>query len=74
MYIFPERLQLFLDNRGWTKERFAEELDVDVKKVESMLRGEYIDVHTARKFINFFRIVVSLAMIDFEKTKVDKFI
>lgn len=74
MFIYPERLQLFLDNRGWSAERFAEEIDVDPKKVKSMLQGKPMDVHTARKFLNYFRIVVALSMIDFEKTKVDRFI
>ena len=70
MYLYPERIKEFLKNRGWTAQRFADELGVELYEVEKMLNGEYIGVDTGRKLIMFFRIPLVLAYIDFERTGV----
>ncbi len=71
MYIYEDRLKKFLANQGWSAQRFADELGVELSEVEKMLKGEYIGVDTARKFIMYFKIPLVLAYIDFDKTGVE---
>jgi len=71
MYIFPEKLKAFMKQSGWSVEQLAAELDIEVSEVEKMLNGEYIDVGSSRKFIQYFKIPLVLSYIDFEKTGVD---
>lgn len=71
MYLYPEKLKSFLKQQGWTAERFAEELDVDVSEVEKMLCWQCIQVDVARKVIMFFKVPLVLHYIDFAKTGVD---
>lgn len=70
MYIYSEKLKEFLAHKGWSAQRLAEELGVELREVEKMLNGEYIGVDTARAFIYYFKIPLVLAYIDFDKTGV----
>ncbi len=67
MYLYADKVKMFLKQQGWTPERFAEELDVEVSEVEKMLNGEYLDVDTARKFVMFFKVPLVLGYVDFTK-------
>lgn len=71
MYLYPEKLKSFLKQQGWTAERFAEELDVEVSEVEKMLNGEYLNVDISRKVVMFFKVPLVLHYIDFAKTGVE---
>ena len=43
----------YLEKRGMTKERFADETGISAAEIEKMLAGEAVDEPTARKFIYY---------------------
>lgn len=51
MIVKKEKLQTYLDKRGFTRTAFAAQLGVDITEVDKMLSGEAVGYDTAKKFI-----------------------
>ena len=66
MKVKVEMLLSYLEKRGMTKERFAEETGISAAEIEKMLAGEAVDEPTARKFIYYLGADEAQQFIDWE--------
>lgn len=55
MIVKKEKLQAYLDKRGFTRIEFAARLGIALSEVDKMLSGETVGCDTAKKFIYFMK-------------------